>query len=214
MKQELSKLATTLRNIDPLKSEVDQISLASKTYSVQPILAFDALLHPTADLNNLSQRLYAVALMHNMTFSDITFEILRCSLLSISTQADGFQVLKWDAFILVRLPHLIEKVHRFMKGTDSSGLKTPTDLYKAFDRLLKNDGLLDTVDVRCKCNIVEILLRVVQSTNAQLITETEADDVVKKRQSKAKTKLSPTLAEELLGNTRNFELTLVAEQKG
>ena len=39
-------------------------------------------------------------------------------------------------------------------------LKTPTDTYKAFDKLLKNESFLDAKDSCCKCNILQLLLQV------------------------------------------------------
>ena len=70
-----------------------------------------------------------------------------------------------------------------MRVDTGSALKTPTDLYKAFDKMiLTNETLLDSIDVKCRCNIIELLLKVVKKCNPALMTETEADDVLKKRQ--------------------------------
>lgn len=53
----------------------------------------------------------------------------------------SFDVLKWDAFILIRMPVLLEKLAVLMR-LDTSQLKTPTDTYKAFDKLLNNERIL------------------------------------------------------------------------
>jgi hypothetical protein len=50
------------------------------------------------------------------------------------------------------------------------------------DKILTCDALLDSVDLRCKCNVIEILLRVVRKCSTPLLTDTEIDDVLKKRE--------------------------------
>ena len=69
-----------------------------------------------------------------------------------------------------------------MPGHQQQPLKTPTDLYKVFDKILTCDSLLNSVDLRCKCNIIEILLRIIRKCPTQLLTDTENDDVLKKRE--------------------------------
>ena len=115
----------------------------------------------------------------------------------------------------MQLPTLLEKVAALMRVDTGSALKTPTDLYKAFDKILKNETLLDSIDVKCQCNIIELVLKVVKKCSPALITETEADDVLKKRQSKilqsGRLQIG-NISEEILGAPpRNIELTLKAE---
>jgi hypothetical protein len=52
--------------------------------------------------NSLAFHLHAVSVMHNISFVELVFEVIRCLLLTIS-QKEGFESLKIDAFILVRL---------------------------------------------------------------------------------------------------------------
>ena len=207
-------------------------------HSIQPILIYEALLNTTSDLNNLAHHLYAIAFMQNIGFSDLVYEILRSLLLSISQQS-GLETLKIDDFILIKLPILLEKLYLLIKAgiglssdptTHSSTtsnetgmhgdrsnnlvLKTPTDVYKAFDKILKNDALLDSVDYRCKCNIIDILLRVVTKSSTPLLTDTEKDDVMKRRiqARSSENRINPELlGEEIVGPSRDFELSLKAE---
>lgn len=81
-----------------------------------------------------------------------------------------------------QFPTLMEKIAYLMRVDMGPALKTPTDLYKSFDRILENETLLDSIDVKCNCNIIELLLKVTKKCSPALITETEADDVLKKRQ--------------------------------
>ena len=146
----------------------------------------------------------------NVNFSDLVYEMLRSLLLTIS-QKEGLEPLKVDAFILVRLPFLLEKMYKLYKANDlNAPLKTPTELYKAFDKLLANEALLDSTDLRCKCNIIEILLKIVAKSPTPLMTDTEKDDVLKKRQSRIEdVKVSiNNIPDNIIGNIRNFGLTL------
>ena len=214
-----SEVILGLRSLDPLKSEAKPVSIANENpsfvHAIQPMLVFEALFHPTSDLNNLSQYLNCLGqILGNVSFSDLVHEMIRSLLLSIS-QKEGLEPLKVDAFILVRLPILLEKMFKLHRGNDSAPLKTPTDLYKAFDKLLNNESLLDSIDLRCKCNIIDILLRIISKSPTPLMTETEKDDVLKKRQTRIdnpNSKVSTlNIPDQIIGNIRNFELTLKAE---
>ena len=208
-------------------------------HGIQPILIFEALHRTTSNSNDLAHHLYALAFMHQITFSDLVYEILRSLLLSISQQ-DGLETLKIDSFILIKLPSLLEKLYLLIKAgidissdTSSSSaspgsiepgtqtersanlvLKTPTDVYKAFDKILKNGGLLDSVDYRCKCNIIELLLVVVGKSTHPLLTDTERDDVMKRRVQarSSETRISnpELLGIEVVGPSRDFECSLKA----
>ena len=64
------------------------------------MLLYEGLLRPASDLSTLAFHLQAVAIMHNISFAELIFEVLRCLLLTIS-QKEGFESLKVDSFILV-----------------------------------------------------------------------------------------------------------------
>lgn len=215
-----SEVILSLRSLDPLKVEAKSVSNASEqpsfVHSVQPMLVFEALFRPASDLTSLSQYLSTLThILGNVNFSDLVYEILRSLLLTIS-QKEGLEPLKVDAFILVRLPFLLEKIYKLYKANEvtNAPLKTPTELYKAFDKLLANEALLDSTDLRCKCNIIDILLRIVATKSpTQLMTDTEKDDVLKKRQSRIDNAKVPidNIPDSIIGNIRNFELTFKAE---
>ncbi len=104
-----------------------------------------------------------------------------------------------------------------MKADSGNALKTPTETYKALDRILHDESLLDAADLSCDCSIVDSLLRVVGRCSPALMTETEIVDVAKRRKSSAGTSASRLRAtgavpEDMTGGpTRNFEKTLKAE---
>ena len=73
------------------------------------MLLYEGLLRPASDLSTLAFHLQAVAIMHNISFAELIFEVLRCLLLTIS-QKEGFESLKVDSFILVIDKHVL--LHR------------------------------------------------------------------------------------------------------
>ena len=73
----------------------------------------------------------------------------------------SLDALKWDGFLLGKLPRLLERLASLMR-VETTALKAPTEMYRAFDRLIgRSENLLNRVDVQCKCNIVEVLLQVI-----------------------------------------------------
>lgn len=216
LKQDIMKTIASVGNLDPMRSPPEVTSLPSFVHAIQPMLLFEALLRPTSDQGSLSHHLHSVATMHNISFTDLVFDVLRCLLLTIS-QKQGFESLKVDSFISVSLPILLEKLYKLMKNDSgsinvaSAPLKTPTDLYKVFDKLLACDALLNSVDLRGKCNIIDNLIKIIRKCPVPLMTDTEKDDVLKKREKqKSESKLTSSL-EEIVGSVRNFDMTLKAE---
>ena len=77
---------------------------------------------------------------------------------------------------------------------------------------LSAEGLtaLTSYHYQYKCNIIEILLKIVAKSPTPLMTDTEKDDVLKKRQFRIEeVKVSiNNIPDNIIGNIRNFGLTL------
>ena len=189
-------------------------NISSVVQTIQPLLIYEAILKPTSDLTGLANHLNIIATMHNLSFSDVVYEVIRGLLCSISQQS-GLETLKIDSFVLIKLPILFEKLHQHFKGSESGPLKTPTDVYKAFDKLLKNEPLLDSMDCWCKANILQLLVQVVCKCSVPLLTETEREDILKRRQNAINNrKIKPeNFLDEYVGDKRNFDNCLKAESK-
>ncbi len=211
-------MITSVKNLDPgraLHSAPNLSAPYSYAQVVQPVLAYEAILHPTSDLGALALHLYSLALSFNMSFAELAFQVIRCSLSTVSHKV-SIHSLKLDAFLLVRLPTLLDRLASHMRAEVGPALKTPTDTYKAFDKILRDEALLDAADLRCQCNIVETLLKVVGRCSPALMTETETVDVAKRRKTQLSAAPSGRVSsedvpEELVGSPRNFETTLKAE---
>lgn len=188
LRPEFERIAAALRTLDPAKVPENgkRGAQAQDNYGtgypvLQPLLAFEAVLRPTSDLTALSHHIHSIAQAHGLNFPDTLYHILRGCLSSLCREI-SLDAFKWDAFVLIRMPALLERLASLMRVSTGAQLRTPTDAYKAFDRLLTNDRtLLDSVDVKCSCNVVEVLLGVCSRGTAKLLTDTESDDVLKER---------------------------------
>jgi len=199
--------------------------LPSLVHVIQPLLLFEAIMRPMSDLKALSQNLMVMSTTHNVPFSNLIYEVLRGMLISVA-QRPGLQTLKVDAFVMIKLPLLLEKLyHLHLKQSSSYDasvsqhplppLKTPTDTYKAFDKLLKNESFLDAKDSCFKCNILQLLLQVVGKCSVPLLTDTEREDILKRRSTaKSNSRIkTDNFPEEFVGTRRNFDYVLKAESK-
>ena len=127
----------------------------------------------------MTERMRLSSQVHGLSFPDTLYQILRGCLCSLCRET-SLEAFKWDAFVLIRMPMLLERLVSFMRVSTGAQLRTPTDAYKAFDRLLTKDRtLLDSVDVKCGCNVVDVLLGVCSRGTVKLLTDTEANDVLK-----------------------------------
>ena len=185
LKPEFEKISAALRTLDPAKVPDNGKRGAQDKGTghpvLQPLLAFEAVLRPTSDLAGLSHHIHSIAQAHGLNFSDTLYHMLRGCLSSLCREI-SLDAFKWDAFVLIRMPGLLERLASLMRVSTGAQLRTPTDAYKAFDRLLTNDRtLLHSVDVKCGCNVVEVLLGVCSRGAAKLLTDTESDDVLKER---------------------------------
>ena len=140
------------------------------SYSLHSIISFDAVLAPTSDLNQLSGHLNTIMTIKSVPMSTLVCQLVRCCLLAMN-EHDGFEVLKWDAFTLIKLPRLVAIVVRDAgKGEVYTGLK----------RVLDNQALLDTTDARCKgANSYELLVRSMKT----LMTDKETEELLAIRQT-------------------------------
>ncbi|XP_059094945.1 mediator of RNA polymerase II transcription subunit 24-like isoform X1 [Tigriopus californicus] len=216
LKVELNQILTALKAPEPMRIPSPPVPM-SHVGSLQPMLAYEALLHPTSDLVSLSRQIYAYGHGQSLSFAELAFQVLQSCLVSFSPHYQ-FDVIRWDAFLFWRLPTLIEQLALLMK-VETAQLKTPTDLYQAFEKLLSCHTLLNAVDAGGECNIIKILLGVLGRISPRLMTETEVDDVLNGRaakmipppEPKTMTGVNPDFNEYAGMPSRKIELTLKAE---
>ena len=141
----LKQLVDDIKTLDPTDSCPGRgvsgpESHIDLTYSIHSILSFDAILTPTSDLAQLAGHLSAVISIKNVSLSTLVTEMLRCCLLSMN-EPDGFEVLKWDAFTLIKLPRLIQMLR---------GDAGKEEVVEGLKNIMKSSALLNMTDARSK----------------------------------------------------------------
>ena len=64
------------------------------------------MLCPTSDLTQLAGQLTTILPLKGVFVACMVCEVPRCCLI-VMNEHDGFEVLKWDAFTLIKLPRLV-----------------------------------------------------------------------------------------------------------
>ena len=85
---------------------------------------------------------------------------------------NGFEVLKWDAFPMIKLPRLFALLLAQVPGGEEQGV-----VHTALASLLTHSALLDTTDARCKANCFELVVRSMK----HLLAESEVEALVQHR---------------------------------
>ena len=97
------------------------------------------------------------------------YQLVRCCLLAMN-EHDGFEVLKWHAFTLIKLPRLVAMM---------AGDKGKADVYTGLRSVLDNQALLDSTDARCKgADSYELIVRSMKA----MISDKDTEELLGLRQ--------------------------------
>merc|ERR1719209_2021904 len=145
-------------------------------YTLHSIISYEAVLCPTSDLTRLAGHLSTILGFKGTSLPNLLCEVTRCCLLAMN-EHDGFEVLKWDAFTLIKLPRLFALLLAQVPGGEEQGV-----LHSALASLLTHSALLDTTDARCKANCFELVVRSMK----HLLAESEVEALVQHRRQQLK----------------------------
>ena len=110
-------------------------NLVKLYFLLQPLLLFEAIMRPMSDLKALSQNLMGMSTTHNVPFSNLIYEVLRGMLISVA-QRPGLQTLKVDAFVMIKLPLLLEKLYHLHLKQVRSTFVRPLYVSILFQKLI------------------------------------------------------------------------------
>ena len=124
LRPEFERVSTALRTLDPAKAqpERDREKGADGLPVLQPLLAFEAVLRPTSDLTALAYHIQSIAQAHGLGFPDTLYHILRGCLSSLCREI-SLDAFKWDAFVLIRMPGLLERLASLMRVSTGAQLR-------------------------------------------------------------------------------------------
>ena len=114
-------------------------------------------------------------------------EILHCCLLAMN-EHDGFEVFKWDAFTLIKMPSLVDKLVKLSPISVKQEPKSEPgtvggEVFKGLLKLLDYQALLDMTDARCRADTFELVAKSMfnRSETHALITESEYTQLIETR---------------------------------
>ena len=137
-------------------------------YSLATIVSYDAILCPTSDLTQLAGHLTSVMAIKNISLASLVCQVIRCCLLGMTEQG-GFEVLKMDAFTLIKLPRLISLI----AGDNGRG-----EVHQGLQMVLESSALLDTTDARCKgADTYELMVKSMKN----LLTDADSAELISAR---------------------------------
>jgi len=165
LEQELRLAVEAVRSLDPTSSLTTSSPSNALSHTLHSLLSFDAVLCPTSDLSQLAGQLNTILSLKGVSLACLVCEVTRCCLLAMN-EHDGFEVLKWDAFTLIKLPRLVS----MLVGENGRG-----EVHQGLARLLEHHTLLDMTDARCKAaNSFELVVRSMKG----LLTDSETEQLI------------------------------------
>ena len=181
---ELRKVLEAVRTLEPSVTAVRGAAAATSPrtdlhYSLHTLLSYDAVLGPTSDLGQLAGHLTTILAIKAVPVSVLVCELVRCCLLAMTEEhSDGFEVLKWDAFTLIKLPRLVAMV----AGGEGGRAEVHAGLKSVLD---SSSSLLDMTDARCKgADCFELIVRSMKN----LLSDKETEELLSLRQTQLDTR--------------------------
>ncbi|XP_017074176.1 mediator of RNA polymerase II transcription subunit 24 [Drosophila eugracilis] len=166
--QQLAYIEAKHLDIQPLNppSTLEKISCC-----VQPLLAVEVLLNPCKDTSYYVAELQMLQRLKMYSNTRLFYEIIRAGFLTLSNVADTSPDTMWGAFMFFKMPHIIKQLHALQRipGEQPPPADYIPELVEALELLIEDNLLLDFMDTKCSCNMIEFLLN--DWTKQQLVSD-------------------------------------------
>uniref|UniRef100_T1JEP9 Mediator of RNA polymerase II transcription subunit 24 n=1 Tax=Strigamia maritima TaxID=126957 RepID=T1JEP9_STRMM len=168
--------------------------------SLNGLLALDAVLNPTSDVQALVDQIMLLQRMQNLSWPVVYCEMIRACLMGLTDGSSANDDLKWSSFTFLKasLPQIIVKLHL-----------NPTDLEDGLQLLLNYTPLLDLADIKCNNDCIQFLLNEVFMKTG-LLNEAQAKKLLQRRQTESN-KVAHRSPEQQKAQPSNPDLILRAE---
>uniref|UniRef100_A0A453YNN8 Mediator of RNA polymerase II transcription subunit 24 n=1 Tax=Anopheles funestus TaxID=62324 RepID=A0A453YNN8_ANOFN len=154
------------------------------TFSLQPFIAIEVLLNPMCDTNQYVAQLINLKRLKGYSYARLYCEIMRGCLISLNNVEGTSKESLMCAFAFIKVPHILQQIHTKTNGQEQQDEATSTnysvEVLEAFELLMQDGPVLDYMDMKCSCNIVECLLKEIVKHN--LLTETHVKHFVALRE--------------------------------
>uniref|UniRef100_A0A182JVK1 Mediator of RNA polymerase II transcription subunit 24 n=1 Tax=Anopheles christyi TaxID=43041 RepID=A0A182JVK1_9DIPT len=154
------------------------------TYSLQPLIAIEVLLNPMCDTNQYVAQLINLKRLKGYTYARLYCELMRGCLISLNNVEGTAKESLLCAFAFIKVPHILHQMHTKTNGKEQQDEATSTnysvEVLEAFELLLQDAPVLDYMDMKCACNVLECLLK--EMVKHKLLTETHVKHFVALRE--------------------------------
>lgn len=152
---------------------------------INPIIAFNVVLHPASETDEIARQLFKIAKFNDLALSDLYCECIRACLIGLVDAAGekpsssaSSDDLKWAAFTFLKMPQILMRLEE-LNGCQSDH----TEVEKGLNRLLTYSPLLDLTDRKSNVEWFQLFLKELQKAN--LISEAKVEQLSSKRQAEA-----------------------------
>ncbi|XP_039229420.1 mediator of RNA polymerase II transcription subunit 24 [Drosophila yakuba] len=178
--QQLAYIEAKHLEMQPLNSPP---TLEKISCCVQPLLAVEVLLNPCKDTSYYVAELQMLQRLKKYSNTRLFYEIIRAGFLTLSNVADTSPDTMWGAFMFFKMPHIIKQLHALQRIPGEQ--PPPTDyipeLVEALELLIEDNLLLDFMDTKCSCNMIEFLLN--DWTKQQLVNDVHVKKFASQREA-------------------------------
>ncbi|XP_017088440.2 mediator of RNA polymerase II transcription subunit 24 [Drosophila bipectinata] len=152
---------------------------------VQPLLAVEVLLNPCKDTSYYVAELQMLQRLKRYSNTRLFYEIIRAGFLTLSNVADTSPDTMWGAFMFFKMPHIIKQLHALQRVPGEQPPMTDyiPELVEALELLIEDSLLLDFMDTKCSCNMIEFLLN--DWTKQQLVSDIHVKKFASQREAAA-----------------------------
>ncbi|EDX09655.1 mediator of RNA polymerase II transcription subunit 24 [Drosophila simulans] len=150
---------------------------------VQPLLAVEVLLNPCKDTSYYVAELQMLQRLKKYSNTRLFYEIIRAGFLTLSNVADTSPDTMWGAFMFFKMPHIIKQLHALQRipGEQPPPADYIPELVEALELLIEDNLLLDFMDTKCSCNMIEFLLN--DWTKQQLVNDVHVKKFASQREA-------------------------------
>ncbi|EDW30050.1 Trap100 [Drosophila persimilis] len=153
------------------------------SYCIQPLLAVEVLLIPCKETSYYVAELQMLQRLKRYTNTRLFYEIIRAGFLTLSNVADTSPDTMWGAFMFFKMPHIIKQLHALQRvpGEQPPPSDYIPELVEAWELLIQDNLLLDFMDTKCSCNMIEFLLN--DWTKQQLVNDVHVKKFASQREA-------------------------------
>lgn len=156
IEKELHRLAyIDIGQLHILRLESEKIEPIS--YCVQPLLAVEVLLNPSSETQFYVSELLMIQRLKNYSMVRLFYEIIRAGFISLSNVIETSHDTMWGAFTFFKVPLIIKQLNALSHHKTNEIDHIP-EVVEALDLLLEDTLILDFMDTKCSCNMIEYLL--------------------------------------------------------